>query len=611
MKKMLMRKELDRMGYSFLDEQGTFSLDMPENYSYQYFPTAGEQGIKSVLTPNFGGDSKRNQNEFLLEPVSVENLHNNRSTRNFWCRIEGVGSWSVTGASAGAEQDKFTARQDVSKMTAGFMWMSVTRRLAKCQIDAKVDSFVPVEHDVEIMRVTLTNCGQEEVTLTPVVAVPIYGRSADNIRDHRHVTSLLHRIRTREEGVVVRPTLSFDERGHRINEVNYFVCGVTGDGKAPEAFFPTVEDLIGEGGSFTAPRAVLADHLLNEQITEEEINTMQSEYESEFALHAYYVYALRVQERQTDKEQYIYLHNVEGYDVFLVSDKNAELLLKNELAQEYIGCSLLHTGIRELRTAYQEAVDARQQAFCANKTILHAGGSSKNIPEEFEEQGKKLAGREAAMQRVQLLGTDKSEELVKAWNGLFHAVKHEWLTPAALDRCMADFWQEIRKTYRNILMDEEENMQRLSEHYSYPMLAVWQTEFMEWMLGLHDRINSQYDTNRNQQKIKQAIDFIHKNYDKDLNMAVVSNYISMNYSLFSYLFKEYTGNNFVNYLKSIRMEEAKKLLAGTELRIVEISARVGYENEKHFMKTFKASCGVSPSEYRKNIQMQNFPLGGG
>ena len=29
-------------GYKFLDEQGTFTLDMPENYSYQYFPIAGE-----------------------------------------------------------------------------------------------------------------------------------------------------------------------------------------------------------------------------------------------------------------------------------------------------------------------------------------------------------------------------------------------------------------------------------------------------------------------------------------------------------------------------------------------------------------------------------------
>ena len=76
-------------GYHFLDERETFELNMPENYNYQYFPVAGEKGIKSALTPNFGGGSKRNQNEFLLEPVSVENLHNNRSTRNFWYYMEG------------------------------------------------------------------------------------------------------------------------------------------------------------------------------------------------------------------------------------------------------------------------------------------------------------------------------------------------------------------------------------------------------------------------------------------------------------------------------------------------------------------------------------------
>ena len=98
------------------------------------------------------------------------------------------------------------------------------------------------------------------------------------------------------------------------------------------------------------------------------------------------------------------------------------------------------------------------------------------------------------------------------------------------------------------------------------------------------------------------LSYIHENYASDLNMAVVSNYISMNYSLFSYSFKQYTGSNFVNYLKDIRMREAKRLLAETDMRIIEISQAVGYENEKHFMKIFKASCGVSPSEYRKNMQ---------
>ncbi|MCM1122213.1 MAG: cellobiose phosphorylase [Eubacterium sp.] len=246
-------------GYHFLDKEGTFELDMPENYSYQYFPVAGEKGIKSVLTPNFGGDSKRNQNEFLMEPVSVENLHNNRSTRNFWCHIEGGGNWSATGSSAEAEQAKFTASQDESKMTAGLMWQSVTRTCAKYPLEAKVTSFVPVEHDIEILYVELTNCGKERVEFVPTAAIPIYGRSADNIRDHRHVTSLLHRIRMREDGVMVTPTLSFDERGHQSNKVCYFVCGVTGDGEIPVEFYPVVEDYIGEGGSYTAPRAVIED----------------------------------------------------------------------------------------------------------------------------------------------------------------------------------------------------------------------------------------------------------------------------------------------------------------------------------------------------------------
>ena len=103
-------------------------------------------------------------------------------------------------------------------------------------------------------------------------------------------------------------------------------------------------------------------------------------------------------------------------------------------------------------------------------------------------------------------------------------------------------------------------------------------------------------------KMKQAIAYIKENYNSDINMAVVSNYISMNYSLFSFTFKQYTGQNFVNFLKEIRIEEAKKMLAETDMKVIEISQCVGYDNEKHFMKLFKSTCGVSPTEYRNNMQ---------
>lgn len=236
---------------NFTDENGTFSVRNPENWNYLYFPIAGLKGLKSAVTPNFGGDAKLDQESFLLEPVSSENLHNNRSTRNFW-----VNGWSVTGASAEAECQKFTDNQDDSELTAGLMWQSVNRTSKKYNLEVEVTSFAALEDNVEIMRVVVRNTADTAQTISPVAAVPIYGRSADNIRDHRNVTSMLHRIRTTENAVLVKPTMSFDEKGHRRNHLTYFAAGVTGDGEYPTVFYPTVDRFIGEGGSFTHPAAI-------------------------------------------------------------------------------------------------------------------------------------------------------------------------------------------------------------------------------------------------------------------------------------------------------------------------------------------------------------------
>ncbi len=239
---------------AFTDKDGTFSIQNPGNYSYLYFPVAGEAGLKSSLTPDLGGDSKIDQESFLLEPVSSENLHNNRSTRNFWCRTKN-GCWSATGASAEEEAKKFTDEQEESVLTAGLMWQTVKRTSRKYQLESEITSFVPVNENVEVMQVKIRNLAGEAQSLVPIAAIPIYGRSADNIRDHRNVTSMLHRIRTQEYGVTVTPTMSFDEKGHRRNYRTYFVLGCGTSGK-PEAFYPTVEAFLGEGGTFTHPKAV-------------------------------------------------------------------------------------------------------------------------------------------------------------------------------------------------------------------------------------------------------------------------------------------------------------------------------------------------------------------
>lgn len=240
----------------FQDKNGSFSIENPENYSGLYIPLAGENGLKSAITPSLGGDSKLDQNHFLLEPVSIENLHNNRNTRNFWCKIKRKGYWSACGVSAEQEFQKYTDKQDKSSLEAGFMWQKLHRTSEKYGLQSEILSFVTVKGDAEVHLVKITNIEEEEQEITPVAVIPVYGRSADNLRDHRHVTSLLHRIRTTEYGVEVKPVLSFDERGHQKNNTAYFVYGSEGEGTEPESFYPDVEMFIGEGGSFLIPEVV-------------------------------------------------------------------------------------------------------------------------------------------------------------------------------------------------------------------------------------------------------------------------------------------------------------------------------------------------------------------
>lgn len=246
------------MNYTFLDHQGTFKLSNPERNSYSYFPLANEKGMMSSITPLLNGDCKMGQNTFLLTPVSSEDLHNNKSSRNFWLYIEGKGAWSATGASAMAQAQLFSEDKDDTQLEAGIMWHKVTRTSNKFGLKAEITSFVPATHDtVELMKVKITNVGNEEVTFTPTGAIPLYARSADNLRDHRHVTSLLHRIKTTDYSVLVNPTLTFDERGHKVNQVIYGVSGATDKGNKPVGYFPIVEDYIGEGGSFEMPEAIM------------------------------------------------------------------------------------------------------------------------------------------------------------------------------------------------------------------------------------------------------------------------------------------------------------------------------------------------------------------
>lgn len=177
----------------YIDEDATFTIERPENYTGLYFPLAGEKGLKSSITPNLGGDSKIDQTSFLLEPVSIENLHNNRSTRNFWVISRSLASgkkdiWSATGASAEAENNRFTENQDDSSVTAGFMWHELLRKSKKYGLSAEIRSFIPVHENVEVMQVNIKNDSGE---VTPSIS-----RGVGYIREFLSISEMMEEAYT-------------------------------------------------------------------------------------------------------------------------------------------------------------------------------------------------------------------------------------------------------------------------------------------------------------------------------------------------------------------------------------------------------------------------------
>jgi two-component system response regulator YesN len=101
--------------------------------------------------------------------------------------------------------------------------------------------------------------------------------------------------------------------------------------------------------------------------------------------------------------------------------------------------------------------------------------------------------------------------------------------------------------------------------------------------------------------IARAKAFIEENYSKDISLDDVSRIVDISSYYFSKLFKEETGENFIEYLTNIRIERAKQLLQNKEVSIKNICVETGYSDPNYFSRIFKKQVGVTPTEYRDRI----------
>ncbi|WP_449536270.1 response regulator transcription factor [Ferdinandcohnia sp. Marseille-Q9671] len=91
---------------------------------------------------------------------------------------------------------------------------------------------------------------------------------------------------------------------------------------------------------------------------------------------------------------------------------------------------------------------------------------------------------------------------------------------------------------------------------------------------------------------------INNHYKQSITLNEVANIVGVTPSYLSRVFKKEVGINFIDYLNKVRIEKAKKLLGDSEMKVLEVSEKVGFNSTEYFTRIFKKHTGVSPLYFR-------------
>jgi two-component system, response regulator YesN len=290
--------------------------------------------------------------------------------------------------------------------------------------------------------------------------------------------------------------------------------------------------------------------------------------------------------------------------VVVISEESIFERIKDHLGKEkYMtfttGVSKHQMYMRDIKVAYNEADHSLKYQFLFPRNQLFSYEAVENkqenmcFPIELIKKISNMLGTERDKELKSILLKVLDYEKISSYSIEYMESLSKELNQLVFECFFSKLGEESVETYK--LFNKVEDMYNFENFYEYFQAVE------DLLMRLHE-YNKQIKLVYSEQKyLDRAIHFIKENYYKDLNLAVVSNHISLNYSYFSHMFKEYTGQNFVDYLKKVRIEEAKKLLMNQEYKVFEISEMVGYKNPKQFPRVFREMEGISPTEYREQV----------
>lgn len=292
---------------------------------------------------------------------------------------------------------------------------------------------------------------------------------------------------------------------------------------------------------------------------------------------------------QINTEQIVIIHKLpEGKDPRSnVAKKLSEFInYYDDRTGVHLGISTPYQGIKDLYSAYLEALEALRSMFYIPKQQLFSyQGDNFSTLESSEKNTVELYIKDI------LQGTIHQKQLEQLINNFFQECTSIKLHPDIVRNLCYQLYFQISGT--RILSSESPDFNKVKTVQELRKLV---SDILLKLLNENKSLAEKTEE-------ELALDiktYIDMHPAADLSLETVSSKCFMSKFKLSRLFKSYIGENYWDYVIRIRMTRAAYLLKHSNLKMYEIAEAVGYDAVTHFSSSFKKFYSVSPSEYRTN-----------
>lgn len=102
--------------------------------------------------------------------------------------------------------------------------------------------------------------------------------------------------------------------------------------------------------------------------------------------------------------------------------------------------------------------------------------------------------------------------------------------------------------------------------------------------------------------VDRVMAYVDSHYHEDIKVEDLARIEKYSVSRLSHIFSQSRGMSIGEYIKKVRLDIAKDLLANTSMQIGDVASHVGYMDADYFSRVFTSACGKSPRRYRQSCK---------